>query len=166
MGRHVVRNHGWRLRSVVICMLGVIPGLAAAQSPVAASPASIQRMPDPMTTPNPFGWLRSVAASGSIDASSAFFQSLGTNGRSCNTCHRQEDGWSITPASVRARFQATAGTDPIFRTNDGSNSPLADVSTVDKRRSAYSMLLGKGVIRVGIGIPANAEFTLDNVVDP
>ncbi len=67
---------------------------------------------------------------------------------------------------MRERFEATAGLDPIFRTNDGSNSPNADVVTVEARRSAYSMLLTKGLIRVGIGIPADAEFTLDAVDDP
>ena len=56
--------------------------------------------------------------------------------------------------------------DPIFRLNDGSNSPDADVATVDGRRSAYSMLLTKGLIRVGIGIPDNAEFELIGVDDP
>src|SRR5205085_4951112 len=55
---------------------------------------------------------------------------------------------------------------PIFRTNDGSNSPLADVSTIEARRAAYSMLLTKGLIRVGISIPANAEFELVKVDDP
>src|SRR5262249_2504247 len=58
------------------------------------------------------------------------------------------------------------GTDPIFRTVDGSNSPAADVSTVEARRSAYSMLLNKGLIRIGIAIPANAEFDLVAVDDP
>jgi hypothetical protein len=50
--------------------------------------------------------------------------------------------------------------------NDGSNSPSADVSTVEARRAAYSMLLTKGLIRVGIGIPDNAEFELVGVDDP
>src|SRR5262249_9071614 len=36
----------------------------------------------------------------------------------------------------------------------------------EARRSAYSMLLTKGLIRVGIGIPANAEFELVWVDDP
>ena len=121
---------------------------------------------DPMTTPDSSGWLRTYTASGTIDTGNPFFQSLGTNGRSCNTCHQQQDGWTVTAADVQARFNATGGTDPIFRTNDGSNSPLADVSTVAKRRLAYSMLLNRGVIRVGIGIPAGAEFTLDAVDDP
>jgi hypothetical protein len=72
----------------------------------------------------------------------------------------------MTPLDVQARFAATGGLDPVFRTNDGSNSPTADVSTVGARRSAYSMLLGKAVIRVGIGIPAGAEFDLQAVDDP
>jgi len=67
---------------------------------------------------------------------------------------------------VQARFNRTKGTDPIFRTNDGSNSPNADVSTFKARRAAYSMLLTKGLIRVGIGIPNDAEFDLVAVDDP
>jgi len=67
---------------------------------------------------------------------------------------------------VKDRFERSNGTDPIFRTNDGSNSPQADVSTVQARRRAYSMLLTKGLIRVGIGIPDDAEFELAAVDDP
>lgn len=55
---------------------------------------------------------------------------------------------NVSAAGVQARFEATEGTDPIFRTNDGSNSPLAAVATVEERRAAYSMLLTKGLIRV------------------
>jgi hypothetical protein len=72
----------------------------------------------------------------------------------------------VIPSHIRERFDATGGTDPIFRTNDGSNSPLADVSTVDARRRAYSMLLDKGLIRVGIAVPTGAEFELIAVDDP
>lgn len=49
---------------------------------------------------------------------------------------------------------------------DGANSPLADVTTVTKRRAAYSMLLEKANIRVGIGIPSGAEFELIEADDP
>ncbi len=121
---------------------------------------------DGMTTRNGSGWLRSFNRSGAIDTDNAFFQSLGSNGRSCDSCHRLEAAWSITPPELRARFDATGGTDPIFRRNDGSNSPNADVSTVGARRQAYSMLLRHGVIRVGLPIPADAEFALADVDDP
>jgi len=112
------------------------------------------------------GTLRTFTATGSIDTTNPFFQSLGTNGRSCASCHRPENAWTITPAGVQARFADSAGTDPLFRTVDGSNSPNADVSTVDARRRAYSMLLNKAVIRVGLPIPAGAEFTLASAEDP
>jgi len=115
---------------------------------------------------NPTGAAQTFSTAGHIDMDNPFFQNLGTNGRTCFTCHRPDTGWSITPAGMRERFEATQGLDPIFRTNDGSNSPNADVVTVEARRSAYSMLLSRGLIRVGIGIPADAEFTLDAVDDP
>jgi hypothetical protein len=123
-------------------------------------------LPNLLPFPNPGGFAATYSADGSIDLTGPFFQSLGTNGRSCGTCHQASDGWTVTPGHIRARFDATDGTDPIFRTNDGSNSPNADVSTVRARRLAYSMLLTKGLIRVGIGIPADAEFELAAVDDP
>ncbi len=121
---------------------------------------------DALTAADATGMIRTYIAGGNLDTSNPFFQSLGTNGRSCFTCHRPETAWSVTPASLQARFKATGGSDPIFHTNDGSNSPLADVSTPDARKGAYSMLLNKAVIRVGLPIPAGAEFSLDSVDDP
>jgi len=129
----------------------------------ASSPAII---PSNKHFHNPTGFAVTVSTNGSIDLTTEFFQNLGTNGRSCSSCHRIENGWTITPKDVQARFDATRGKDPIFRTNDGSNSPDADVSTLEKRRAAYSMLLTKAVIRVGIGISDNAEFDLVGVDDP
>ena len=112
------------------------------------------------------GHIRTFNTNGDIDLGNPFFQSLGTNGRACVSCHQPSDAWSVTPEHVRDRFRASDGLDPIFRTNDGSVSPLADVSTVAARRAAFSMLLAKGLIRVGIGVPDNAEFDLIDVDDP
>ena len=122
--------------------------------------------PNMMAQSNPTGVARTFSNNGSIDLGNEFFQNLGTNGRVCGTCHQEGDGWTVTPAHIQARFDATAGTDPIFRTNDGANCPSADVSTVDARRAAYSNLLNKGLIRVSIGVPAGAEFTVVNINDP
>jgi len=91
---------------------------------------------------------------------------LGTNGRTCATCHAENSGWSLTPPEIEARFTATDGLDPLFRSNDGTTSPGADVSTVDARREAYRLLRTRGLIRVGLPIPAGAEFSLDAVDDP
>lgn len=116
--------------------------------------------------PNPTGAAATFSTTGSVDVTNPFFQSLGTNGRSCDSCHQIGDGWSITPPNIVARFNATGGMDPLFSTVDGASSPTADVSTLAARQTAYSMLLTKGLIRVGIGIPPGAEFTLSAVDDP
>ena len=108
---------------------------------------------------NPTGTAVTISTAGRIDLDNPFFSSLGTNGRSCASCHRAEDGWSITPAHLRERFEASEGLDPVFRPVDGANSPNADLSTVERRRAAYSMLLNKGLIRVGLPAPPNAEFS-------
>ena len=119
-------------------------------------------------TKNEFGVSRTIHVGGfPVNAEgNEFFLDLGVNGRRCVTCHQPDNNMSVTPASLQQRFRDTGGTDPIFRTNDGSTSPLADVSTVGARRQAYSMLLTKGVFRVGISIPATAEFELIDVKDP
>jgi hypothetical protein len=134
---------------------------------------------------NPSGLSANLSTAGKIDASNEFFQSLGTNGRACVTCHTPQDGFSITPQHVQQLFDRCEAEAPllgspldnreladeriacaIFRTNDGSNSPNADVSTRDARRAAYSMLLSKGLIRIGIGVPENADFDVVAIDDP
>ncbi|CAN5723208.1 hypothetical protein BH11MYX3_BH11MYX3_33190 [soil metagenome] len=107
-----------------------------------------------------------VFTKGAPKPDSPFFAALGTNDRSCASCHVQAEGWSVTPDGLEARFAATDGLDPVFRRNDGSVSPTADVSTLAARRAAYGPLLRRGVFRVGMGIPAGAEFTLAAVDDP
>jgi cytochrome c peroxidase len=103
----------------------------------------------------------------SIDLTGPFFQSLGANGRSCSSCHRPAEAWSVSAAEVRLRFLLTQGMDPIFRTNDGSNCDHnIDTSTVEGRRSAYSLLLSRGLIRISLPVPANAQFTVVGVQNP
>jgi cytochrome c peroxidase len=125
-----------------------------------------QQLPESvLLSANGSGAAATFADAGFIDTGNPFFKPFG-NGRSCASCHQQDDAWSLTPRSVQAMFNATDGSDPLFMPVDGANSPLADVSSVDARRAAYNMLLNKAVIRVGQGIPANAEFELVKADDP
>jgi hypothetical protein len=112
------------------------------------------------------GLQRTITTADSFDLRNPFFQDLGTNGRTCFTCHQPDQAWTVTPARIRERFEETRGRDPIFRTNDGSNCEGADISTTGKRREAFSLLLAKGLIRVELAVPANAEFTINDVDDP
>jgi len=134
----------------------------------------LRHLPNGLPFPNPTGFASTFSADGRIDLTNEFFQNLGANGRRCVSCHLPSAGWTIVPSQVQAIFNRTLGgviDDPlglgaIFRTNDGSNSPAADVSSLAARRSAYSMVLTKGLIRVGIGVPATADFELVAVDDP
>ena len=119
-----------------------------------------------LTFPNPTGVLGTVTTDRSFDLTEPFFQSIGSNGRSCVSCHQPGDAWSIAPPQIQHRFEVTNGRDPLFRTNDGSNCANADVSSLDKARAAYSLLLNKGLIRIQLPIPANARYTVLSVDDP
>jgi len=104
---------------------------------------------------------------GGIDLTGPFFQSLGTNGRSCGSCHQPSDAMSVSAAHVQARFDQTEGLDPIFRTVDGSNcNHSITVSTLDGRIAAYSLLRTRGLIRIAIAVPASADYYIKNVFNP
>ena len=153
-------------------MVVVVVVSACAQDPTATSVTSTLQTHGPAHTPT--GLVATVSSAGSIDTSNEFFQDLGTNGRRCVSCHNPVAGWTVTPKLLEKVFEDTdGGVDPddfglgaVFRTNDGSTSPNADVSTTAARRVAYRMLLTKGLIRVGLPVPANAEFELAAVDDP
>jgi cytochrome c peroxidase len=115
---------------------------------------------------DPTGQVATFTSTGTINMGSAFFQNLGSNGRTCATCHLQSDAWGVSAEHIRARFMATLGSDPIFRPVDGAVCPTADVSTLHAKAKAYSMLMNKGLIRVSMPVPENAEFKLIAVDDP
>src|SRR5919202_3256515 len=156
----VHRLSGTRLAALLALAITFAATLLWTRSVAAGNDPNVQPIPDAT------GTFQTFTANGSIDTTNPFFQSLGTNGRTCATCHDRHDGWTITPADVQARFNATGGLDPLFRPIDGANSPNADVSTVDARRAAYSMLLTKGLIRIPLSPPPGAQFTVVAVDDP
>jgi len=131
-------------------------------------PAAAQSLPNLYLFPNESGFVATYNIPNTpIDLTGPFFQSLGTNGRSCASCHLPDQGWSIAAGKVKARFEATQGMDPIFRANDGSNCDHSiDTSTVGGRRKAYSLLINKGLIRIAIGVPLAAEFRVVGVANP
>jgi hypothetical protein len=127
-----------------------------------------QSLPNLFPFPNAAGILETYHAGGNpIDLTGPFFQSLGTNGRSCASCHRPAQGWSLSTEELKQRFEMTQGLDPVFRTNDGSVCDHdIDVSSVRARRHAYRLLIDRGLIRVAIQPPAGGEFNVVSVVNP
>lgn len=153
-------------KSTITITLSALLMLALTPLSAESNHKNKDKLPNMFTSSNAHGKDATYSTAGFIDLTNPFFKSLGSNGRSCASCHIPSQGWTITPQGIQAIFDKTAGLDPIFRLVDGANSPTANVSTVEERREAYSMLLNKGNIRVGIGIPADAEFILAEVDDP
>jgi cytochrome c peroxidase len=138
--------------------------LLLAASALTIAENSNQFVPAFQSFSDPEGRFANLNLGGPTDTTTnPFFQDLGTNGRRCVTCHQPSDAFSVTPPHIRERFEATQGTDPIFRPVDGATCPTADVSTLEERREAYSLLLTKGLIRIGIAVPSNADFQVVSV---
>jgi len=117
--------------------------------------------------PDPSGVVQTFNQNGAVDLTGPFFQSLGTNGRSCGSCHQPSDAMTISAVHVQTRFDQSQGLDPIFRTNDGSNCDHdIDVSTLAGRSAAYSLLRTRGLIRIALAVPATRDFDVTGVSNP
>ncbi|HEX3397476.1 MAG TPA: hypothetical protein VHS76_12310 [Steroidobacteraceae bacterium] len=139
--------------------LGYIASLPVAVFLAAAAGAHDEEL---SVSADPSGRLQTINANGRTDSSGAFFQSLGTNGRSCSTCHVADQAMSMSPPQIRQRFQQTHGRDPLFAAVDGANCANANPSEA----AAHSLLLSHGLIRIGLAVPSKAEFTVTAVHDP
>ncbi|TMG82140.1 MAG: hypothetical protein E6H78_15315, partial [Betaproteobacteria bacterium] len=54
-------------------------------------------LPNMLPFANPTGIAATFSTAGKVDLTGPFFQSLGTNGRACVSCHQPSTGWTITP---------------------------------------------------------------------
>jgi len=112
------------------------------------------------------GQVRTFDKAGALDLKNPFFEDLGSNGRRCVSCHDPRAAWTITPANVQERFASSSGTDPIFANNDGSNCEGAVPTSLAEQQAAYSLLLTRGLIPVGLDVPSRAEFAIEAIDDP
>lgn len=157
--------------SLAFCFMALATLSAASSADVAPSPETSSRSAGPCLDGlcperNDWGMDQSAHTSGFIDTSNPFFQELGTNGRTCNTCHLVDQGWSISTREIRKLFRESDGQASLFRVIDAANAPTLDVSTAEAREAAYSQILSRGVIRIGRPVPATAEFELVSADDP
>jgi mono/diheme cytochrome c family protein len=151
-------------RALVVVTL--IAGLAATARVRAGGNFDLSSfLPNNFPHVNASGISTTFSTRGFVDLTGEYFKPQGTNGRSCATCHMPQDAWSITPATVGVLFASTGGTHPIFNPLDATN-PDADLSTVEARRAAYSMMLARGVFRRGGAPRAAREWDVVAVDDP
>src|SRR5580658_2220308 len=111
---------------------------------------------------DPTGLVSTDNTNGPIDENSPFFESLGTNGRSCSTCHVLGNAMGLSTQNIQERFLLTRGHDPLFAAVDGANCP--NLSSNDP--ATHSILLKNGLIRIAIQLPAAMQFTIRAEVDP
>ncbi len=116
---------------------------------------------------NGVGLAETVTTTGTIDRTSSFFQPLGTNARTCETCHSADQGWTLTPLGATTRFLLSAGQDPLFLPHDEGARPDADLSTLAKRFADFApTLLARGLTRFTRTNPATSEYDVIAVSDP
>jgi hypothetical protein len=111
---------------------------------------------------DPTGVVATYNTAGNIDTTNTFFQSVGTNGRACATCHQPSDAMGLSAAHAQARFVSTAGRDPLFASVDGANCSNA----VPGDAAAHSLLREHGLIRIALTLPASMQFAINVVSDP
>jgi cytochrome c peroxidase len=113
---------------------------------------------------DPTGLSGTYGSSGSVDLSGPFFQSLGTNGRSCGTCHQPSDAFGLSALDAQFRYFITRGKDPLFAQFDGSTCPTGAINN--------SLVLNNGLIRIPLTVPPNTtdasapQYTIAAVQDP
>lgn len=116
---------------------------------------------------NPYGVGTTVHTTGEIDQTNPFFQQLGTNPRTCATCHSPAQGWTTNAATNSALLLFTQGLAPIFNLVDEGNRPDADISTFATRVDTFRATLAeRGLTRFTRTISPTAEFSLVAVDDP
>ncbi len=112
--------------------------------------------------PDSAGAVATFSTAGKIDETGPFFQKLGANGRTCATCHQADQAMSLSSAGVQRTYRESHGRDALFAAIDGANCPTDDVA----KRSSHSLLLERGLIRVGLTLPVSREFEISAIHDP
>jgi cytochrome c peroxidase len=155
---------------LVPCALALVGAFACEPPPDDGTEETTAAVTTTSTFGDDFGSMQVFStASAGIDSTNPFFKNLGTNGRTCNSCHKLENSLGISTAKIKSIFTATNGLDPLFRINDGSNAPTgfyANTSSLTARQTSFSMLLNHGDIRVGQPLPATRDYNLAAVQDP
>src|SRR5580704_6433038 len=154
--QHLHASVGGRLR-IVTCLVGLV--ILAAGTAVAD--VYLRNL-------FPFldftGFSGTYSKTGSVDLSGPFFQRLGTNGRTCETCHAPSDAFGLSAADAQLRYFVSRGKDPLFEQVDGSTCPTGPVNN--------SLVVNNGLIRIGLALPPNTtdpsppQYTIAAVQDP
>jgi cytochrome c peroxidase len=82
----------------------------------------------------------------------------GGNGRSCATCHNLRDGFSLSPATVEARWQRLQRARQI---NPNADDPLFRSIDADDGNQDFTLLRTRALIKVRVPLPDRVRLTDD-----
>jgi cytochrome c peroxidase len=82
----------------------------------------------------------------------------GGNGRSCATCHNPKDGFSLSPATVEARWQRLQR---ARRFNPNADDPLFRSIDADDGKQDFTLLRTRALIKVRVPLPDRVRLTDD-----
>lgn len=82
----------------------------------------------------------------------------GGNGRSCATCHNPLDGFSLSPATVEARWQRLMR---ARRINPNADDPLFRSIDADDGQQDFTLLRSRALIKVRVPLPDRVRLTDD-----
>jgi len=82
----------------------------------------------------------------------------GGNGRSCATCHDPQDGFSLSPATVEARWQRLQRARRFY---PGADDPLFRSIDADDGRDDFTLLRTRALVKVRVPLPARVRLTDD-----
>ena len=133
--------------------VGIAASLGAAAMAVGAA-----TLPNLFPVRDRSGVVETYSSTGSFDESGPFFQSLGTNGRTCATCHVVNDAMGLSAAHAERVYRRTRGEDPLFAAVDGA--------VCQNQPENVSLLRHYGLFRIALPLAANPQFTIAAVRDP
>ena len=119
---------------------------AISSADVSAEIASAQSILEDLAL-NPAGVAETFHTSGAIDRTNPFFESMGTNGRTCETCHDARSAWTTSAKVMSELFESTAGTHPLFVSLHDSGHPPR---RADRQRSTRSATAFKTLLKFGV----------------
>lgn len=124
--------------------------------------AAALTIPNLFPFPDATGFVSTHSSAGSFNENGPFFQSLGTNGRTCATCHVVSNAMGLSAEHAEEVYKATHGADPLFAAVDGAVCPTAERG----QKLNFDLLRRNGLIRIGMTLPTSLQFTIKAVQDP
>jgi len=121
-------------------LAGVIKELEAASASDAAAPGQSRAR-------------KKKAIRGAVN----FFRPFpGGNGRSCATCHNPEEGFSLSPSTVEARWQRLQ---QARRHDPNAVDPLFRAIDADDGKADFTLLRTRALFKVRVPLPSRVQLT-------